>query len=1755
MKGRVIMKNPIKKNMPRVPKRSRIAAAFLCAALLLPLLAGCTVTIKPRSGAESTGPDGAVLSEDGAFVFAGEGYSPEYLRTGLPEALRDVKITADKLSDGYAAPDTVFTVKTSSETGAAELKKHLNVSPSFAFEITEKNKTTFTVTPAEGLDSGMLYRFTVGDPSVPQSSFVFQTDSALIVKSVLPADLAVAVPLNTGIEVSFSEPLGKGINISDYFILSPETEGEYSVYPDGKTVVFVPKDPLEKNTVYTVGVKAGLPSFSGKTLTADFGSAFRTSGETAGDTGELMFTLESYEPQFTLSETPVIKYWYSAWDRTEDYSLRDAKVTIYRYASPAAVIEAMKEYEAVKADYFYGGETYVFPSDSLAEVGTYEITPETAEGNQARYNGYLTLPAAGEGAYLVNITFRSRTGSEDREFFCQAVMQISDLIVYTESSGENMLVWVNDASTGKTADGAAVKADFFNRDDYWNFAPAVKGEAPVYTAKNAVTGSDGLCFIETGGMNTAFMLVEKNGHGVYACVSSYSYANPESWFSHLFTDREIYFADDTVRFWGVIAPKSGGAALPEVLYLTLGVSKTRDKITVLPDGSFSGSFAVEGNAGWGIYMNFTDEAGNTVAAKYVGVTQQSKPVYRASLTFDKLFYTFGDTVNLTLSASFYDGTPAPGLEFTLYGNYFLENTVTLKTGPDGTASYSYRTAPYDFYTTYPVQLSAEAYLIGNEDVSLTAYGSAPYFQSKVWFRESRITPEDGGETYSEVYLNHFDTSVLKTPEDLLYPLYPENTLGKPAQGSVEVRLIRYEYIKEYDSTVYDPITKTSQIIYNYRQEQSDADKYTASFTDGVIRLDHIKPEEDFSGYYMYAVSYYDADNRCSYILNIYANAGDGQIYYYDNYEYYELKSDKTECSVGDTVTAVLHYGGKPVEDGRLLFTVYSDVLDLYSSTEKNSFSLIFEDRDAAGLAVLAAHFDGRRVQASGYLSLTYNYAENNLLNVTVSPDKTEYKPGEEAEVTVSVTDKNGVPVTGGLITLSMVDEACFALGEQDLNPLQDYYGGGSSPLPYISRDARFSCFVSYYGYYGRDMMYAGDQSAPMPAGAGMLNDGAKIEETAAGASAENVTVREIFEDNPLFETHAVSDGGKAVVKLTVPDNITEWRFTAVAAYHPDTAKISGMNMGTQKTGVICTLPFFTDVTLGDVYIEGDDIAGHARVYGSSLAGGDAVKYTFELKDSGGSRIDGMTLEARAGEFARFSFGRQVSGSYTVTVKAVSGVYSDGVSLPVEITSSGIMVNIRREIKPAEISALSPLMYPVSLTFTDSAYEDFFTLCRSLMRGTSRSDALAAWYAAALVSETISGTRNYTDKKLEEIKTTLSGYAGFIPLLPYSQGDIRLTAKICAVAPEALTSAKKTELAGLFADYIANRSYIDDADMCAAYLGLAALGEPVLGDLYYAAENSAGFTAEAKLYLAAALAYIGDYGAASAYYRSFMLKNSAAEETWLSVTASDTEESIKLTALALMTAAVVDTDGAALMADFLASHTSKVELYDLELASYVRYYFPAEAKTAAFSYSIGDISEEITLAPGEYYNLTLDRRDFTAFKLISADESVIVYAAYRGSAEEAYGSGEVTDDLRIQKTIETYDKARGLYKVVLSYRAVTDRNYAFFTLSDCIPSGARYFGAGGEYLDLNETDAYTFAYISNSGGQVMDGYIGLFNYSETALAGLKERVIEGSVSYLIRAAYEGTFVIENAVVQDIQTGSWTVSSRSAVEITGEGWIFG
>ena len=175
-----------------------------------------------------------------------------------------------------------------------------------------------------------------------------------------------------------------------------------------------------------------------------------------------------------------------------------------------------------------------------------------------------------------------------------------------------------------------------------------------------------------------------------------------------------------------------------------------------------------------------------------------------------------------------------------------------------------------------------------------------------------------------------------------------------------------------------------------------------------------------------------------------------------------------------------------------------------------------------------------------------------------------------------------------------------------------------------------------------------------------------------------------------------------------------------------------------------------------------------------------------------------------------------------------------------------------------------------------------------------------------------------------VKDALSASYGLLSKLEYGEGDLYFSALVCALAPELLTESKKEELIQEFEFILGAETVADELTLTTALFGLAALGQPVYADLNYVAAIAGDFTAEAKWMLAAAYAYLGDFATAAELYDSLTdgVKTSKGNELYIK--GSTTEDTIKYTAYALLTASLVRKTDAEGMYNYLSTHTSTLE---------------------------------------------------------------------------------------------------------------------------------------------------------------------------------------------------------------------------------------
>lgn len=1623
-----------------------------------------------------------------------------------------ITLQADGAQNGIISTLSVFKVTTENEMSEEELISSLNVTPQMDFAVTKTGEKSFDITPAKELEEGTLYRFTVGDPENPTGSFVFQTESDLIIKSVFPADKSTDVPVNTGIEITFSEAVAPDTDFSKYVISNEGVKGSFELYPNGKTLAFIPEKELKNGQVYTFTIKEGLKSVNGKSLDEGREFKFLTITETEFDSTAIHLTSSMlyFSEQEAKNGIPMEYRLYTERKSSTDNAI---DVSIYAFDSTEAAASAIIDMEKEKEELVLSSSIPAFSVKGLKKIAQTQIKGEdTLEGKYYSTQRDLLLPALEKGIYLAELTFTGKIGGKKYEETLQCLIQVSDLTIYTEQSAKEMLVWVN---KGKDEINGKISAYYFDRYDFWN-AEKTNGDITAeYVLKNGVS-----TFLVPD-RNAAILTVTCGEESILSTTALRNIDNNGNAMAYLFTDRVVYFGDDKISFSGIV--KGIDTTIDTTLYYSLGYTNVYYPLALNDDGTFEGEVILENRtANYYIPLRIFDKDMNLLAVQNVSITQEEKPVYKMDVSFDKLFYRNGDKATITVTASFYDGTPASGLKINIYSGNVIGINKTLTTDKNGKATYSVTLGNIKRDSTYPVTVSVSAELIGEETTTLYGHASATYFHSDLWFECEEIS---GESPFTEIRLNKIDTSSILTQVDLSYPLFPDNIISEPMNGTVSVTYTKTWWVPHKD-TYYDPITKTTKESTYYSVTESVYKKETLTLTNGKVSIPHIKVEDDFNGYYTCTVSYYDSKTGNTYVLH--SNVTDYGSKPYVDYSSvggYDLSLDKENYSVDDEVNLTLTYDGKE-PTGKTLFTLYSNGRKEYYVSENGTYSFSYENEFIPGAKVYITHFDGNGISFTSTKHVDYDYETNNTAEITLTMDDKDYRPGDRITLSISMT-KNEKPIKGGYVTICFVDEACFALGEQKVNPIGQYYQNKYDD--HVARNLRFSFLPTYA------------EAPGYGATADMVVEDAAMEKDESFSDGSETNIREDFQNNPIFETLYLNEHGEAVVSFTLPDNITEWRITAIG-FGGDFNTLGKTDIGHTQTKVVTSLPFFVNLSMSDLYILGDDIAFSAQCYGTANMG--KIKYVAEISDESGKVIAKKTLTDNSDERSHFNLGKLEEGSYYLTLTAEADGYSDGVKLPFSVARSAAIMTAYKNVEVEDIHSLTPALYPINITFYDKEYDALFDAAAMVRRwyGT-RADSNAAHYLLSGILQKIFGQSGYTDGNLTKIQAELSSYNGFIPLISYGEGDVELTAKIAAVVPDVLTEEAKARLISYTENYLNTSQYTSPEEMTAALLILSGLGEGNLSDLYYIRAHLKGYGIKSSLYLAAAFAYMGDWTTGKEILTDVLSQYGKEHDGEMWIEGKNTEESIEFTALALMTSALTDREQSKKLADYIDTHTSTVELYCLETAAYVKNLVPQGDGENTLVYRVNGEERTLQLRKTGTVNLSLTKSEFESLEVITSSEALAARASYKADMEEALGGENGTDDIVIKKTITPYDEEKGLYKVTVSYTVKTDRDSEYFILTDTIPAGARFFRS---YGNDNSYTSGSSAYLSNQ-GQTMTGAICIWNKPDTLLGGLTANTYTGSVSYIIRGAVKGEFVSESAVAVNSRTGSFALSERGSFKV--------
>lgn len=1509
-------------------------------------------------------------------------------------------------ADGVDA-ESAFKFTSESDITADELTAALTLDDEPPLTVEQSGEREFLITPAAKLPSNSIIKFRLNREGEDEVTWAFQTSAEFQIVSALPYNTATNVPINSGIEVTFSDAAYS--DIDEYFSIEPSIQGKFERHD--KTVSFIPLQPLQKETLYTVTVKAGVKNIlTQAVIDEDFTLSFETEGDTE-EQSEVWMGFYDGMRTFSSDEEQRVQFYINDKENKEV----NPDIFVYQMGLNEQAVKDVKRLLMEEDKYWC---TYNRPegidASSYSRIAEFKLKDTyDAEDNS------ITLPQKyGEGLYLIEAVY----GDEKR----QTVVQVSDLAVQTIGDyGGTVMVWVNDIKTQKSCDGAVI--------------------TDLKTGAEFKTGKDGVAQIENAAFSEGF-IVSANGRQCLMPINAGSdditFASREFW-SVFQLDRTLFKTEDTVKFWGAVKVRNGAEPIDYVT-VTLDNVYSNDVLSRQPvkveGGVYSGEFELPAlEAGW---YSITVYAGsgeldrrNRISSEFINVYDYVKPPYKLEITADKKAVFAGDEINYTIKSSFFEGTPVADTQVTYNayasgGKFNSSGPTEARTDINGEINLTQK-ADVSGQGTANFILQAEATL---PEIGLVSeQKNVTVFINDIDVDLEAKRDGDRGSISAEVNtitLDRINSDTAKDSSD-----YKDAPLGGK---EITADIYRVYYTSEQIDTGYDYIEKKSYPIYKYTRNEEKID--TVSMTtgaDGKANTEFNLRGGNTDSFYA-KISCTDQSGKT---MSFERYLGRDWSEYYRNAESgsYYLGGEQDDYHIGDEVKLSLKQGERDVTKGGFLYVTMNERILDYSTDAVYSRS--FAESFAPNVYVYCFYFSGRDCE-SGYgmrANIKYAYDEKQL-SIELETDKESYLPGEECTVKVKTTDKNGAPKSAA-VNLSAVDEALFAIKEYRFNTIVKLYYTGYYTLKFN----RFS-HSSRLGYYTRGVETAG------VTGGGGSNSAQAIpmasELSSVSDEAVSDGIRAEFKDTAAFASIKTDENGMAEYCFTLPDNITSWRLTASAV-------TDDLYAGNNKISINASKPMFINYTLNDEFLIGDTPSVGVSVYGSALKGGEDVSLSLWRED-----MPDNVLYGSGKAFERINIPlpeMNEAGEYTLVIKADCAGMSDALKHVYNVYETYRSMNkaVYSEAYPG-MSFETADKGMSDIVFTDNGRGKYLSTLFSLrytsgarlekLVAAEEADELIETYFPDIYRSGINKDYKLTDYQQED---------GGMGILPYAQSDLCLTVKLLPyISDKVNAEAIKDYLKEAYSGENAENKY-------AALYGLAVLGDTVLSDLnkYVETENR---TVLNSIYLALAFEAFGESGKAAEIYSSDIAPNIVIAEPYAYINIGDDKDDIlEASSLAMCLASKLDMPEKQGLYEYCVSNRTDDILINLEKLAYTEEAIKnADPQDASIKYDYFGGEHTIDLKNGRSFALRIPNKYMQYFNLKEVNGAVSTVSVVPVPIDTSLADPQITVRRRYYNANDTENsttefKQGDLVRVNLWIDYTNKAADGSYQVTDYLPSGLEY----------------------------------------------------------------------------------------------------
>lgn len=1568
-------------------------------------------------------------------------------------------------------PDTAFLLTSAEPLTEKIVEEALQTSPKFEYTLDkQKGGLEYKIIPKGSLTPNTVYTLAFDPEGLGKENFswAFQTKAKFHVIRSLPSDKSTQVPIDTGMEITFSHENYDINKIKGYFSISPQVEGTFEKHK--KTLVFLSKG-LQPTTIYTVTLKKGL-ALEGTTETLEEDMVFSFETASADQSKPAFhFDMDTSLTEFGTEDQPAFStYFYREFGSQNATTPPPLQINLYRYPDYGIFQESLAKRDQIPRWSYFTWNRYREKLNSQYKVAEYNT--QFLKVND--YSYYILFPEKLEAGY-----YAAEIKAEDA--VRQVWFQVSDLAVYSAQGEESSLFWVNDLRTKAPVSDVQVQI----------------GKKQISAKGN----SNGTILVQEDliGEKPEYALLKSGSKEILVPLqvwpewyTSNNFKAADYW-KYLYLDRELFKPGDTVNFWGVLAPR--GKEANQVKEITMELignngfyyenygngenpSILSQKLEV-KDKTYHGQMKLPVlNPG---YYALQVKAGDTVLlSRGFSVEIYEKPTYQLSLTQDKKAVFVGEALNFQAKTTFFEGTPVPGIQLRYY---LQDKDQSVATNDQGEAVIFYKGAiSEEDYSPYRyVSLYVNAALPETGEIS--SFVEAYVFKSKVYLAGEA---KRQGEGYTlAAKLSRVDLTDLNNGKYLA----EENFLKEPVVNSpIKASLYQEVWTQVETGQKYDFISKKVVKTYSYN--------YSTSRLEDFELITNEKGEVSYTGKLDPKNSYYidlrakDQEGReflkRVHIGGDWANSPDYQYYYLqekqgmdgyqpgENAEVTFMVNDRELVPAGQNI---LYYRGQKT-------------IDSYLVSGSSQYSFAFETSYIPNVNVAGVYFDGISYREAYPIAVLYA-KDTKALNAKIETDRTEYGPGDKVKLELQVTDKDGKPVKGAQVNLNLVDEALFSLREQNVSFINSLYGDRIN-LSLLTR-----------------------KSHNHPEFGGGAESG-----------GEGGSDRKDFRDTVLFATLVTDGKGKASAEFQLPDNLTSWRVT----YHAFTQELQA-GSGTWKIPV--RLPFFADMVINQTYLEGDSPVIILRSYGVKLEENQTVAYKMKLTDARGQE---KTWSENGVSFTPLNWKLPAleAGKYSLNVSAASGSLTDSLTKEFQVVKSFQERTVtNQELLTVGMNLKGSPVKPTTVIFSDYEKSQYLQGLYQLAwnNGSRLEQKLAGLEARNLLRQYFPEENAFGESEEQESLMVYQQSDGGISILPYGGSEMPLTA-MAAASTSGIFDEKA--LAGYFYKTLETQDSLEE-DRSWNLLGLAALKEPVLLQIQDSLQDK-DLAPGVKINLALALLELGDGSYAQKVYRELIgLYGEDLGSVMRIKVGRDQDEMIEATTQMALLAARLDQPEKNKLYQYLLENPGQEVLNLVEQIQILKYNLKyMKASPVSFTYELNDKKITKTLGELEVFKLTLVPEDLKKIKIIQVEGKVGVVSDYSQpiqAGEEGEGEGlKISRTYLVNKVKTNTINRSDLVQVTITYQIGDKAPGGLYEIVDVLPAGLAHISRPYDYRYNRNTN---WDYPAEVKGQKLVFQVGKGTYQ---------------INYLARVVSPGEFNCEAPLLSNIKNNKiFTSDSQDKVTI--------